>query len=77
MRTGRMPAAPRGGSLDTPRSSRGRSLGVVPFGSSSPRVHAIHRGEFEIRPGVWAYEDRVPLEVLWRHLEGRGMPTSR
>lgn len=31
------------------------------------------RGQFEIRPGVWAYEDGVPCEVLLPHLEQRGI----
>ena len=45
----------------------GRTVDLVT--STSTRAHDYHAGQVEIRPGVWAYEDRVPPEILLPYLE--------
>lgn len=42
--------------------------------SASIPVHTSYKGQFEIRPGVWAFEDGVPLAILLPHLERRRIP---
>jgi len=65
MRTGLVTAE------DHPGLGEDLSIGVDLEPSPSVPAHATHKGEFEIRPGVWAYEDGVPLEILLPHLERR------
>ena len=48
-----------------------QGIGVDRVTSPATPIEAYHVGQIEIRPGVWAFDDGVPLAFLLPHLERR------